>query len=65
MSYSYYFPFFLSIYISIFNKDSLNHAFTLHLAMNLILVAIAVSSYFLLQAKSAARDIHMSSEDMR
>ncbi|MFL6384257.1 MAG: hypothetical protein ACJ712_04695, partial [Nitrososphaeraceae archaeon] len=41
-------------YRYIFNKYSVNHAYTLHLATNLILVAIAVSSYFLLQPESSS-----------
>jgi hypothetical protein len=41
-------------FTDISNKYSVNHAYTLHLATNLILVTIAVSSYFLLQAKSSS-----------
>jgi hypothetical protein len=41
-------------YRYIVNKYSVNHAYTLHLATNIVLVAIAVSSYFLLQAKSSS-----------
>ena len=39
-------------YRSIYNKYSVNHAYALHLATNLVLIGISLSSYFLLQSGS-------------
>ncbi|HEY6885025.1 MAG TPA: hypothetical protein VI278_13410 [Nitrososphaeraceae archaeon] len=39
-------------YRSIYNKYSINHAYALHLATNLVLIGISLGSYFLLQSGS-------------
>jgi hypothetical protein len=40
-------------YRHVFNKYSVNHAYSLHFATNLVLVGIAISSYFLIPFKSS------------
>jgi membrane protease YdiL (CAAX protease family) len=39
-------------YRSIFNKYGINHAYTLHLATNLVLIGISISSYFLIPVRA-------------
>jgi hypothetical protein len=42
------------LYRRIFNKYGINHAYALHLATNLVLIGLSISSYFLIPVRATS-----------